>query len=77
MEVYLCEESGSLDKCVASVNQAVRSAERDVQMRSLSTLGVRPVSLLQGGSPYSPELSPLASKEFGEGLSQRGLVPDF
>ena len=35
MEVYLCEESGSLDKCVASVNQAVRSAERDVQMRSL------------------------------------------
>lgn len=72
----MCEESGSLDKCVPSMDQAERTVESDVQTRSLSPLGVRPVSLPQGGSPYSPELSPFTSKESGGSHSPMGLTPD-
>ena len=76
IEVYVCEESESLNKCVASMNQAVRRVESDVQMRSPSPLGVRPISLPQGGSPYSPELAAFAGKDFGEGHFQRRLISD-
>ena len=76
LDVDVCEESRSLDKCVASVNQAVRTVESDVQMRSLSPLGVRPVSLPQREALTHLSCLHLQVRSLVKVFLRRGLILD-
>lgn len=75
METYSQEEAGSLEACVAPVNQAMEEAGCNQQMRSLTPLGADLLLCLQVEALTHLNCRHLQVRSLG--VSLRGvLIPD-